>query len=364
MASNTERAINCTFLFIVIFLSVSQAADRYKDRVFLSVETREDIPYRIASNFMDTTDTLRFDLYTPSNDADTNRPLIIFIHGGSFINGSRKDDYANSFCTDMALRGYAAVSISYRLGLLGMTESEFRKALYRAMQDSKAAVRFFRANASQYGIDPNLIVCAGFSAGALTSIHHAYISDDMASMVTDEAVLGPLESGENLEYSSEISAVVNYSGAIGDTSWIAGANTPMISIHGTDDATVPFEAGHAFGTQYAPVLYGSACIHRELDRYNITNLLIAAEKETHDLSVNTWSSSYTNVSAFIYELLHQFSPIAYSSSLKPSFSSAAPEKHVFLKNEKMAGTVYNLKGRQIGSARLRNGAGVYLYPKR
>lgn len=365
MTNRTTRTINSIFILFMILFSATQAAQRYKDRVFLSVETQEDILYRTATNSLGSVDSLLFDLYTPSGDTEENRPLVIFIHGGSFISGSRKDDYAASFCTDMALRGYAAASISYRLGLLGMTEAEFRKALYRAMQDSKAAVRFFRANASEYGIDPETIICAGYSAGALTSIHHAYIQNEDASLVSDETLMGPLETGDNLEFSSEVKAVVSYAGAIGDSLWVTNGNTPMISIHGTADVTVPFEAGHAFGMQFAPMLYGSGCIHRELDRRNIMNKLIVKQGETHTLTVDTWSSSYTEAADFLYDLMNHSSPIARRPALKPSLSSAAPRKTVFIRNAEISGPVFNLRGRQIKAVSVETkSAGLYLIEAR
>lgn len=97
---------------------------------------------------------LKLDLFKP---AEQNNPLpaIVCIHGGGWRNGTGKG--FNRIAKYFAERGYVAVSISYRLS----GEAPFPAQI----QDCKAAVRWLRANAERYGINPDRIGATGHSAG-------------------------------------------------------------------------------------------------------------------------------------------------------------------------------------------------------
>ena len=86
---------------------------------------------------------------------DTTKPLpaIIFIHGGGWIGGSDKD----APLMDIAKAGYFAASIEYRLSNVAKWPAQ--------IQDCKLAVRWLRANAAKYNVDPNRIGVWGASAG-------------------------------------------------------------------------------------------------------------------------------------------------------------------------------------------------------
>ena len=93
----------------------------------------------------------KLDLYVP--DAGENLPLIIWIHGGAWRGGS-KEHYAPM---EYLKSGYAGVSINYRLS---------QHAIFPAqIEDVKAAVRWLRANAETYCLDPNRFAVWGSSAG-------------------------------------------------------------------------------------------------------------------------------------------------------------------------------------------------------
>lgn len=164
-------------LIIVLLASGADAATRYKDIIFSSTKTTMGIQFGTNLNIDGTTAVLLADLYEPVNDTSKLRPLVICIHGGSLIGGSRGE--MAGFCTDFALRGYVAATIDYRLGIeapKNVTTGE--EALLRGVQDAKAAVRFFRANAKSYGIDTAQIYIEGSSAGSMIAVHYAYWNDD------------------------------------------------------------------------------------------------------------------------------------------------------------------------------------------
>jgi acetyl esterase/lipase len=95
------------------------------------------------------------DVFAPT-DSGTNRPVIVFFHGGGWAKGSR-DTYGFAGRA-FASEGFVAVVAGYRM------VPEGRYPVF--MEDAAAAVRWARANAARYGGDPNNIVVAGHSAGA------------------------------------------------------------------------------------------------------------------------------------------------------------------------------------------------------
>ena len=55
------------------------------------------------------------DIYTPDGDTEINRPLILFIHGGSFYGGDKSSVDCQDFCKEFAKKGYVTASVNYRL---------------------------------------------------------------------------------------------------------------------------------------------------------------------------------------------------------------------------------------------------------
>ena len=103
------------------------------------------------------------DIYLPK-EGDGPFPTYIFIHGGAFIAGD-KQDVQFLLAADGIHRGYAVVSVEYRKGF----ESKAPNALY----DVKSAIRFLRAHAAEYRLDPARFALGGDSAGAYYAVFAA-----------------------------------------------------------------------------------------------------------------------------------------------------------------------------------------------
>lgn len=98
---------------------------------------------------------LKLNILCPTGESSKPLPVIVWIHGGGWNSGS-KDDY-NIQLSSFAQRGYFVACIEYRFS----TEAKFPAQI----QDCKCAVRFLRAKAKEYNIDPNRIAAWGASAG-------------------------------------------------------------------------------------------------------------------------------------------------------------------------------------------------------
>jgi acetyl esterase/lipase len=123
-------------------------------------------------------------------------PLVIFVHGGAFVAGDKSMDNEIGNVASVLAAGYAAASLNYRLS----GEARFPAAA----QDVKAAVRFLRANASQYGLDPDRFAAWGESAGGHLVALIGTTGDQ--ETVLDDPSLG------NPGVSSAVQAVVDFFG--------------------------------------------------------------------------------------------------------------------------------------------------------
>jgi acetyl esterase/lipase len=127
---------------------------------------------------------LKLDLYVPHGKA--LRPLVIFVHGGSWTTGTKRTtaNFADfpGVLAELANRGFTVASVDYRLS----SEAAFPAAL----QDIKASIRFLRANATRFGIDRGRVAVWGASAGAHLSALTALTSGDVALDPADKSNAG------------------------------------------------------------------------------------------------------------------------------------------------------------------------------
>lgn len=222
----------------------------------------EDPPFELPSGVEQIRDVvygqggdreLRGDLFVPS-DYGSGRPGIVFVHGGGWRGGARTQFRRQA--AHLATLGCVGLCIEYRLS----GEAPFPAAV----EDCKCAVRWLRARAGQYGIDPAKLAAAGGSAGG-----------HLASMlgVTD-ASAGLEGAGWHPEQSSKVAAVVSFNGVSDMTAlvgyrgaiaaavdWLGGmpddmpdlyalaspithvdpTSAPFLFLHGDADTTVPIE---------------------------------------------------------------------------------------------------------------------------
>lgn len=221
--------------------------NRFLEEVFSNVEKTADINYGSAVTVISTTENLLLDVYEPTGDTMQARPLIIWAHGGSFVFGNKESADIVTLCNKYSRQGYVTASINYRLGFGGIlpTSTSAIKTVYRATADMRAAVRYFYKDASttnQFKIDTNNIFVGGVSAGAFIALHLAYL--DQESEIppeVDPVEFGGIEGNSgNPGYSSNVKAIVNLCGALGDTAWIGNNDIPCLSMHGTNDDVVPY----------------------------------------------------------------------------------------------------------------------------
>jgi acetyl esterase/lipase len=262
------------FIVIVIAPVVSSALEKNatppKSEVKNGVRIERDIPY-----VPDGDPSQRLDLYLPEKGGDKPLPLLVWVHGGGWLGGSKGE---NPGAALTAGGEYASASVEYRFS---------DKAVFPAqIQDCQAAVRFLRANAAKYNIDPDHIGVWGGSAGghlvallgtaggadAFPKIGENQSQSDRVQAVVD--IFGPADFAAVKRQVAADKAVKNifnfedmsspYAKLFGavpgerpeleksasPVTFVSKDDPPFLIIHGTADTLVPY----AQSTEFAAAL--------------------------------------------------------------------------------------------------------------
>ncbi|HWY38181.1 MAG TPA: T9SS type A sorting domain-containing protein [Bacteroidia bacterium] len=224
---------------------------RYANDVYTNITTTSAIPYGSNTTWSGSAQTLTLDFHEPAGDTCTARPLIIWAHGGSFVGGASTDPDVDTLSNRFARKGFACASINYRIGFYPFDSAHAVIAVVRAVQDMKAAIRFFykdRKNSNTYKIDTNNIFIGGSSAGAIAALHVAYLDrpceiQPYVNSTTLNSMGGLSGNSGNPGYSERVKGVINLCGALAIYGWLEAGNLPFCSMHGTIDATVKYNRG-------------------------------------------------------------------------------------------------------------------------
>jgi Ca2+-binding RTX toxin-like protein len=206
--------------------ATAHAADtgdgRYLDPVFSALNIQYNLVYGQAVSESGQLTTLKLDLYQPVGDNARTRPVVIFAHGGAFKKGDKGEPRNVAIADLLARRGWVTASINFRTD--GVEQ--------HATDDMQAAVRWFRAHAGYYRIDPEKIVVMGPSSGAVSALHTNFDPED------------PGNSG-NPGYPSNVAGAVSVSGTVQDPSIIGPGEPPIAMFHALDDTVIPYALGEA-----------------------------------------------------------------------------------------------------------------------
>ncbi len=199
-----------------------------------------DATYMFAKR--DTCD-LFMDVYEPAKGSTTTlygveKPTVIFMFGGGFIEGSRDNEGYHKWFRQMTDNGFRLISIDYRLGLKGSTKvgvaqvNVLDKAIHMAVEDLFSATSYIIENAEQLGVDPANIIISGSSAGAISVMQAEY------------------EISRQTAWASVLPAGFNYAGVMSFAGAILSREgkvdfkktpCPTLMFHGTSDDLVPYK---------------------------------------------------------------------------------------------------------------------------
>jgi acetyl esterase/lipase len=241
---------------LIVVLACAPLVSFSEPAAAVEIETHDALQYGTGGG-----EKLLLDLARPK-DLDKPTPCIVFIHGGGWAGGNRKAHYNRMRAA--AEDGFVAATVSYRL---------VRDGKHRwpsQIEDCKCAIRWLRANAERFSIDPDRIGAFGDSAGA-------HLSMLLGTMDKDDGLEG---EGGSSDQSSKVQAVVGFygptnlateypkasrdivanfiGGPLGERradyeraspiKYVNAGDAPMLIFHGTKDELVPYEQAFEMAT--------------------------------------------------------------------------------------------------------------------
>ena len=266
---------------------------RYQDSIFHDVTVTSGIYFATATPYgaLAQPQNLYLDFYQPTGDTLKKRPLIIFQFGGAFLIGTRNQPVIPGYSTYFAKCGYVVASIDYRIGFDVLSTGSTERAVYRAVQDLRASIRYLCQNADQFGIDTNSIFLTGTSAGCISALCSSFMTEAQLpsaihGILTEPSDLGGIDSSGNNDYGNRYVAprgIISHWGAILDTTFITTNNPiPVLGIHGTADVIVPYDTGSPFGYPVFPVVYGDHPVTTRMTNLGIKNTLVPLVGYSHE----------------------------------------------------------------------------------
>ena len=322
------KLILTTLLLVVVYVAAAQCNGRYENELFAEVEM-QTVTYTDVYNWSISELGLEMDVYQPIGDTLSNRPLIIFAHGGAYIGGDKNSLTMTTLCQSFAKRGYVTASIRYRLTsptsfFLPNAEEILIQTMVNSMSDMKASIRYFRKdvyeNGNTYNVNPNLIFVGGYSAGAITALHVSSVDSQevpMELMSYFENAGGIEGNSGNDGYSSEVSGAVVLAGAIKELSFFDENDVPVVSIHGTNDDVVSYNCDNVYQNSNLPSLCGSGEVHPKLNTLGIYNDLFTINNGGHEAPMFNLNQTYIPfISDFLFELV--CNDVSKVTSIKPN----------------------------------------------
>lgn len=262
---------------------------RYLTPVFSGIDSTLDLQFGSNDNAWSFNTDLFLDIYEPAGDTVSQRPALVFAFGEGFLSGNRED--VAGICRSFARHGFVVANIDYRKypGLFFTDSSQTVDAAIRATQDMKAAIRYLREDAAtqnNFRIDPDYIFAGGISSGAIAACYTAYldsldpVSPVIQTLLNDN---GGLEgNSNNLQRSSEVAGVLNWSGGLKDDEMMDANDPPIYSAHDTGDGVVPFGSGRVVvGLGVTIFFEGSGTLQARANSLNIWNDLDTFSTNTH-----------------------------------------------------------------------------------
>ena len=257
-------------------------------------------------------DTLRLDKY---NDIGIKgqKPCVIFVFGGGFVSGARDAEHNVEYMQRLAQNGYVAISIDYRLGLKDITSNTvggnkemvalFENTINMAVEDLFSATAYVYSNANDWGIDREMIVANGSSAGAVTVLQAEYY------ICNKNGLTQKLPEGFNY------AGIIGFAGAIysnsGKPKWET-APCPIQMFHGDADSNVPFSKVKLL--KYG--LFGSEFIAEQLGKMNSPYYFYRVENAAHEIAGTPMVDNITDINGFIQAYVINKKPLQITTIVK------------------------------------------------
>jgi acetyl esterase/lipase len=223
-------------------------------------------PFRVDRDlaYLDHEPMGKLDLYLPSRSSPTaTAPAVIWMHGNHHDKGDARE---RNVCETLARVGYVCASINYGTWTDSDASPEAPATDRRNLENAKAAVRFLRAHAEQYQIDPARIAASGGSAGGYLALMMGLTNDDPGF-----GARGPLPA-----VSSAVGAIIDFYGDYPPSfpGRVTSRFPPTFIAHGRDDPAVDYRL--------------SVALDRVLAAKGVPEEFVLLDHVGHSFDLATW----------------------------------------------------------------------------
>lgn len=264
-----------TILCLILALCPGQAQPSWGLRQQRGLEPSATYMYAAKDSIQ-----LYLDVYEPAVGSETtvngkNKPTVLFMFGGGFKGGQRNGFGERAWFSMLTERGFRVVAIDYRLGLRDMKKINLKSiglldnAIDMAVRDLFSATRYIIDN-PELGIDPDGIVLAGSSAGAISVLQAEWeVCNGMADILPDDF---------------NYAGVMAFSGAIfskqGKIRYRQKAPCPHLMLHGTADHIVLYKGVRFINLNFA----GTSRITRTFKHKDYVYSTVRYEGNGHEIA--------------------------------------------------------------------------------
>lgn len=302
------RNIRALTLLVLALLTLAssqragaQEAEEWAATVGSEYDVTPNITYSRANNV-----ELKLDLYLPK-DRRTPVPVVMFIHGGGWVEGAKEFDVLN-LLPYMSLK-FAVINVGYRLGRASLAPA--------AVEDCRCALRWIERNARQFNLDTSRIVLTGISAGGHLALITGMLppinvfdrqcpvddsvrwnsgTETMPKVAAIVNVFGITDVADLLEGRNAKHYAIEWFGSMGGRHELARQVSPLshvrqglppiITIHGDADDVVPYSHAER--------------LHAALDKAGVPNQLVTIRGAGHGgFKREELLNSYTAIKKFL-----------------------------------------------------------------
>jgi len=230
-------------------------------------------------------------VYLPAGRSSGETPLLIYIHGGAWIDGDKSEFDSFRALAETYFPDYAYISIGYRLYDIPTGNNAFPSQ----EEDILEAIEYIVSKTAEWNVS-NEIVLSGASAGGHLALLHAYKHNTVGNIKSLIALFPPTELSELFEFNvltqlgltqllggTPETVPGNYSDS-SPISFIGPQSIPTIFFHGTEDTVVPISQ--------------SEILKDELESANVDHEFVIIEGQGHGFAPLTYAEAFEQAAAF------------------------------------------------------------------
>lgn len=310
----------CAVCGVLILQGGAQGAEASSKGVLPTGITRESREFVQRDS-----ESLKMDIYR-SDTASGRQPVMLFVFGGGFMEGTRDDESYIPYLCDLAREGITAVAIDYRLGLKNYdlwvmrsvprsdpTKPQAGKvtpfhtapmdtAVGVAVEDLFSATAYLIAHAEELRIDTSCVMMSGSSAGAITVLQADYV------------LCNGFASSELLPAGFRYKGVISFAGAIfsheGKPDYRLHRPAPTLFFHGNKDRVVTYNKMQLFRKGF----FGSKSLARRFRKQGDPYAFFTMEGKKHSVAVSAMNL-HDEIFWFIHRYVYQQKPWQVDASL-------------------------------------------------